>query len=337
MKSTFLELGLNAISTDHAVNSMIQTSLRGVDSHGINLFPHYCRAIQSGRISQNPDFKISQDKEAAATLDADHAIGHHAGIVAVEKCIEMANSTGIGAVGVKNSTHFGAAAYFSLFGASKNLITFAFTNADALVKAHNSKSAYFGTNPICMAAPMKNEQPFILDMATSIVSWNKVKNYQQEGLKLPLGWACDESGIPVTDPHLAKSLNPTGLYKGFGLGMIVDILCSLLASGPISRDILPMFTSPILAKRKIGHFFIAINISSFVSVQVFKERLQDMADQIRSLPNTGNDSVMIPGDPEKKSLKVRSQEGIPIEDLKFKEFISINEDFALSLKNEASS
>jgi len=117
--------------------------------------------------------------------------------------------------------------------AERGFIGFAFTNADSLVKAYNARTAVFGTNPICFAAPLRDEGPLCLDMATSVVSWNKVRVRHVSGLQLQPDWAYDADGAATIDPALARSLSPTGGYKGYGLGMMVEILCGLIAGGPI--------------------------------------------------------------------------------------------------------
>jgi len=332
MITVLREKGVNEDSIYHVVTSLMQTSLRGVDSHGINLYPHYCRAIDSGRISKSPSINTEKMAPSSAIVDADHAFGHHAGVLAIDYAIKLAQKTGIAAVGVKNSTHFGAAAYFALRAAENNCIGFAFTNADALVKVYGSRDTFFGTNPICCCAPMKNEEPYCLDMATSLVSWNKIKNYHRLNKKIPAHWAFDANGHSVTDPHSAKSLAPIGDYKGYGLGMMVDILCALLVNGLNSKDILPMYDAPIEAKRYISHFFMAIDISKFVDIEFFKQNLQNMADRLRQLPLADDaEDVLVAGDPEKKTFQIRIKEGIPMDEEKFEEYLNISKAFEQAL------
>ena len=283
MESILKNLNFSEDSIYHLVNSLIETSLRGTDSHGINLFPHYINGIKSQRINSNPKFVFEDKSPTTSVLDANNAIGHHSGAVAMEKAIENAKKYGMGAVAVKQSSHFGAAAYFGLMAAQKNCLGFSFTNADALVKAANAKKSFFGTNPICFTAPLLDEDPFCLDMATSMISWNKRNNYLRENISMEEGWAYDEEGVPTIDPSLAVSLKPAGGYKGYGLGMMVDILTSVLAGSLISKDILPMYTSDIKEKRNIGHFFMAIDIEGFSNIDDFKEQLQNMVDRIRRL------------------------------------------------------
>ena len=303
--------GVAVESANHVVASLIQTSLRGVDSHGIQLFPHYLRAVAAGRINATPVLRTEQTGASSATLDAMDAFGHHAGAVAMDAAVQLAKASGIGAVSVGQSTHFGAAAYFALRAANDGCIGFSFTNADALVKAFNSSKPVFGTNPICFTAPLKTEGPLCLDMATSLISWNKVRNCRATGSDLDEGWAFDKDGLPTRDANAAVSLSPAGGYKGYGLGMMVEVLCGLLADGPVAHELLPMFTSPIEAKRKISHFFMAIDIGRFVALDRFTERLQHLVDGIRSMPGTLA-PVMVPGDPEKIAYAERTQSGIPV-------------------------
>lgn len=328
MMQSFLAIGLCEASAQHAVDSMVQTSLRGVDSHGINLFPHYCRAIQSGRINSEPNLVVEKRSNTVGVLDAKDAIGHHAGSVAILEAVEMARKEGMAAVSTRNSTHFGAAAYFALQAAEKGMIGMSFTNADALVKAANGKEAFFGTNPICLSAPLLNEAPFCLDMATSLVSWNKIKNYRREDAAIPEHWAFDANGLSVSNPHDARSLAPAGDYKGFGLGMMVDIFCAVLADGLISKDILPMFSSPIEAQRKIGHFFMVLDPEKFLPIDNFKAKMQDMVDRIRQIPRLDPEvEVMVPGDPEKKSEALRKVHGIPMLEVVFNEYLEVSPEF----------
>jgi LDH2 family malate/lactate/ureidoglycolate dehydrogenase len=330
MSGLLLEAGVSGESVTHVVNSMIQTSERGVDSHGIQLFPHYLHAARSGRINRTPHMRFSRSSASVGLLDADHAFGHHAGAVAIDKAVEMAIESGVGAVSVKNSTHFGAAAYFCLRGTDQNFISLAFTNADSLVKAFGGTEAFFGTNPICFTAPMANEGPFCLDMATSQVSWNKILHFRRQKGNIPSHWAFDDSGNPVIDPEKAATLSPIGAYKGFGLGMMIEILCSLLAHGPAARDLLPMYRPPIdESKRRISHFFMALDISRFLDVDDFKRTLQDLVDAVRSMtPIVPGERVMVAGDPEKICFEVRRREGIPVDPVKFSEMLSLSPDFS---------
>jgi LDH2 family malate/lactate/ureidoglycolate dehydrogenase len=312
----------------HTVSdSLIQTSIRGVDSHGINLFPHYYNEIDLGRLNTSPNLVIDQRASSAAILDAQNTLGHYAGKLAMNHAIDVAKQTGIGVVSVKNSTHFGAAWYFTNMAANQGLLGFAFTNTEALANAFNSKDVFFGTNPFCFSAPIKDEEPFCLDMATTTIPWNKVKNYRRQNQQLQIDWAFDQHGVITTDPHKAVSLTNIGGYKGFGLSMVIEILCSGLAAGPISSEIAPLYDLNIKHDRKISHFFMVLDISKFISIDWFQHYMMNMATQIRNLPKAGDENVMIAGDKEKQAYVTRHEYGIPIDDQKFNEFLQISQDF----------
>jgi ureidoglycolate dehydrogenase (NAD+) len=330
LKPVFLShleaVGVDRVSAQHVVDSLLQTSLRGVDSHGIQLFPHYVRAARAGRINVNARIAITASGASTAILDADHAFGHRAGADAIDHAVQLASATGVGVVSVRHSSHFGAAAYFALRAAERGLLGFAFTSGDSLVKAFNARKAVFGTNPICFAAPLQDEGPLCLDMATSIVSWNKVKVRHASDLQLEPGWAYDAEGEPTTDPAAARSLAPAGGYKGYGLGMMVEILCGLIAEGPIGTEILTMYGAPIEARRSISHFLMAIDPGRFVNRAAFSARLQGLVGQIRSM-SAVTDSVMVPGDPEKRMFVERSATGIPVPAAVFESLCEISDDF----------
>jgi ureidoglycolate dehydrogenase (NAD+) len=329
--------GVSDDSARHVAQSLVEASVRGVDSHGINLFPYYVSAVEGGRINRTPALRVVTRRPALATLDADHGFGHHAGSVAMQLAMEMADDTGVGVVGVRQSTHFGAAAYFAHQASRLGYAAFAFTNADALVKAYGAGEAIFGTNPVCFSVPIEGEEPFCLDMATSRVSWNKVMNKRRGSEQMPAGWACDGQGEPTTNPDHARMLEPSGEYKGYGLGMMVEILCAGFMDGPFGKDIAPMYGSPLTERRSISHFFMAISIRDFVDVNRFRQRMRSLADRIRSLPRPSRQSseeaapVMVPGDPEKKTFELRTREGIPVDDAKYAEFLAVSTDFAKAL------
>ena len=331
MTKTLAERGVAPTSVEHVVSSLVQTSLRGVDSHGIQLFPHYCNVAKTGRINPTPNMTVEQTAPGTAIVDADHAFGHHAGAFAMDHAIACAKQVGIAVVAVRNSSHFGAAAYFALRAPDAGCLGLAFTNADALIKAENAKESFTGTNPICFTAPIDGEGPFCYDGATSLVSWNKVVNARRTGGTLGEDWACDENGLPVTDPHAARSLQPAGAHKGYGLSIVVDILCAMLSGGAISKDLLPMYKH-LEVRRAISHCFMAIDVTKFSPLAAFASRMRDMAARARALtPLDAGHDVMIPGDPEKRTFVERSAKGIPIDDAKLAEFMALTPTFESAL------
>ncbi|MEM9695745.1 MAG: Ldh family oxidoreductase [Myxococcota bacterium] len=327
MSAVLHEKGVDPLSVHHVTEALVETSLRGTDSHGVNLFPAYCQFVDAGRINRAPTITTVRGTPSTAVIDADHGFGHHAGYEAMEQAMVMARHTGLGAAAVRNSHHFAAASYYGLHAARNGYIGMAFTNADALAKAHGSSARFFGTNPICFCAPMGGEEPMCLDMATTLSSWNKLLNRRRADESLPSDWAFDRDGHPTTDPHQAHSLAPAGAYKGFGLAMMVEMFCSLLADGPLGIDVLPMYES-LGEQRYVSHFFLAIDIRAFVPIGRFMDRLTEMAARIRSLPAHGPERVQIPGDPEKAMYRHRREAGIPIDAVKFEEFLAVSPAFS---------
>lgn len=333
---TYDELLQNTIETfkkhgiieDHAVlasEAICSATLRGVDSHGVRLIPHYLEAIKSGRIDKNASFDFKKTGASTGILDANHGIGHAAVATAMDHAIELARESGSGFVTVKNSNHCGAMAYYGLRAAEKDMIGLAFTNATAKVKVFNAKEPFFGINPICITAPMEGEEPFCYDAAPTVMSNNKIKLYKERGEEIPEGIAADENGVMTTNPAKAKMLLPLGGemagYKGYAMAMVVDILCSLLSGMPNGKDVTTMYEADggnINSKRYLGQFVGAIDISRFTDLKRFKERIKKTAESIRILESICDDKVMIPNDPEKNAASFKLKNGILIEDSLYK-------------------
>ncbi|MFY0592620.1 Ldh family oxidoreductase [Roseivirga sp.] len=309
------KVGVGESYAKNIATGLVHASLRGVDSHGVRLLPHYIKGFQGGRLNLNPNYQLKQLFPAAAQFDADHAQGHDAGINAMNHAIDLADENGIGFVSCTNSSHCGALSYFALEAAKKDMIGIAMTHATPKMKSANGVRAFFGTNPICFAAPLSDESPMCYDSAPTPFSFNKVRQHRESGTQLPPYIGADDEGEMTQDPHLTTQLLPIGDYKGFGLSMMVDIFCSLLTNMPYGKNISNMFEDPFSEKRYLGHFFGAIRIDSFEKVDSFKSRLQNMIKDLRSEPRANeNVPIYAPGDPEKLMSEKRVEEGVPTPD-----------------------
>jgi len=304
--------GISGSDAACLVDGLIETSLRGVDSHGIRLMPHYLRAVASGRVNSAAKPFFKRTGPSAGVLDACHGFGIPAGLAAMDKAIAMAKATGVGAVAVKNSSHFGAAAIFTLHAARKNMIGFACTHSDSLVFPHGGGRIFLGTNPVCFAAPCAGPNPFVLDMATSRISWNKLREHRARNAKLGSALAADRRGVACTDPHTAVGLLPAAEYKGYGLGLVVEVLCSTLTEMLAGPQISRMF--PVDGqRRRLGHFFLVIDIKRFTDVNKFRARLSALLQALRSVPPApGVRKVQVAGDPEWHCHAERTRRGIPL-------------------------
>jgi len=314
----------------YVAEGLTQASLRGVDSHGVRLLPHYLKGVKAGRLNPAPDYKFNRTAPATGSLDADHTFGHAAGAEGMRRAMALAREAGMGAVTVFNSSHYGAAAYFALMAAREGMLGFSFTHADSLLVSYGGKKAYFGTNPICLAAPVEGEEPFCLDMAPTTTTWNKAKQLAEEGSPIPEGWVVDGEGQPTTDPARMAALLPIGRYKGYGITMMVEILCGLLTGMPFGAHISSMFAAPMDQKRFLGHFFMALDISRFQETGRFTKRMRQMVDEVRSQePLDPGQPVMVAGDPEKLVAKERLANGVPLSDVLWRQFMSLEEELGL--------
>ena len=308
----FCQLRCSQEIYEPVIQGLIETSLRGVDTHGVRLIPHYVNAALEGRINLKPIINLRETSASTAVLDANHTYGVAAATKAMKKSIELAQRSGIGCTVVFNSSHFAAAAIYALQAARQNMIGISLTHSDSLVLPYGGQNSFLGTNPVCFAAPSEGEDPFCLDMSTSVVSWNKILQHRFLNQMLEPDWAADSSGKVTLDPRAAVGILPLSGYKGYGLALMVEILCSLLSGMPYGPHIPRMY--PLTEdKRCLGHFLLAIDIARFQDPAVFKRRMRDLLGELRkSPPVEGFDNVKVAGDPEKEAYQKRSQEGIPL-------------------------
>lgn len=330
LKEVLLKADVHSDVAACVAEGLVQASLRGVDSHGIRLFPHYLEGVKKGRINPKPNYKFVRTSASTGTLDADHTFGHAAGMEAARKAVLLANEAGTGGVAVYNSNHFGAAAYYALEIARHDMIGMSFTNTDALVKTYGGKREFLGNNPICFTAPLKDEEPFCLDMATSILTFNKIRQLKEEKKRASKGVGADKKGVETTDPAQIKMLMPIGAYKGYGLSLMAEILCSIIPGMPFGPHIPKMFEAPMNKRRFLGHFISAMRIDCFQNKDVFKKRLQAMVQEIRNEPALDRDvPIQVAGDPEKKIAKERSLKGIPVSENLLKTFTSTGKNYGV--------
>lgn len=295
-------------------SSLVQTSLWGIDSHGIARLGHYLSRIAAGSIESRPKIRVRRTGPCTAQVDGGH--GH--GIVichrAMEEAISLARKNGVGAVGVGNSSHCGAAALYGRQAARAGLIGIAFTHSDAFVAPHGGTKKFLGTNPICITVPTKDpERPLCLDMATSAVPYNRIMNYRRENRALQPGWALDQSGRVTTDPHAVTCLLPLAGHKGYALAFLIDLLCGPLNGMPFGPHIPDMYVH-LKRRRRLGSFFIALDPRRFGGGKKLRSVATRMAREARAQSRANEKvPVLAPGDPELASAARRGREGIPVE------------------------
>lgn len=330
IKTVLVKASVRNDVAEYVTEGLVQTSLRGVDSHGVRLLPHYLKGVKGGRINPNPKYKFKKTSASTGMFDADHTFGHAAGMEAAKKAVELARDAGTGHIAIYNSSHFGAAAYYTLEIAKHDMIGMGFTNTDALIRTYGGKKPFLGNNPISIAVPCKGEEPFCLDMATSVVTFNKIRQLREEGLPAPLGVGANKDGVETTNPNEITTLLPISGYKGYGLSMVVEILCGLLTGMPYGPHIPKMFEAPMSQKRFLGQFIIAMRIDCFQDKEIFKKRLSEMMKELRNEPRFDkNIPIQVAGDPEKRSYTERCKNGIPLKLFEHGEFKKISEEYGI--------
>ncbi|MCH8901745.1 MAG: Ldh family oxidoreductase [Chloroflexi bacterium] len=290
---------------------LLQADLRGVESHGMaHLVDFYVRALQSGRTKPRPNISVTRESAAAATIDGDGGLGFVVGHHAMGLAIEKARETGVGIVSVGNSTHYGAGAFYGMMALEHDMIGISMTTGGRLMAPPGSRGQAVGTNVLSLAAPTPRSFPYVLDMATTVVAAGKLEIAARRGRPIPEGWAVDGAGRPLTDPamlHSGAALLPlggatdTGAYKGFGLALMVDILCGALSGFGTSAEI---------ETGTAAHCFGALRIEAFQPIPQYLERMEGMIAAVkRASKEEGIDEIHIAGELEHTLADERREAG----------------------------
>ena len=318
--------GASEASAEAATWAMLHASLHGVDSHGIRLLPWYADCLRNGIAKGHPNVTVDHKRRAAALVDADDGLGHIAMYRAMDEACALARDCGIGMASVINSTHFGAAGAYTLAAADAGFIGFVASNSGAFVVPHGGAKPIHGTSPLSLSAPNPGGDPFLLDMATSSIPWNKVLRFRTEGLELPPGVAVDATGAFVTDPHKAVALAPVGGmdfgYKGAALAGVAEVLGGMLSGMRLSAD----QDGLALGDTKVGHFVMAIDPTLFMTLEAFGARVEQYIANFRQQPGT-----YAAGGPEWERRNTRARDGIPLPDGLYAELAAAGEKAGIAL------
>jgi LDH2 family malate/lactate/ureidoglycolate dehydrogenase len=327
--SVFRAWGMSEAHADTTAEMMVETDLRGVDSHGISMLPTYDQEFRNGRLNMRPVFKTVRDAAATALIDADASLGHPVSAYAMNLAVDKCRESGVAVVSVVNSHHFGAAGCYSKIAADRGVIGMvtASTRGVTMVPTFGAEPV-MGTNPLAFAAPARRNPPFQLDMATTTVAAGKVKVYKLNHRPLPSGWVVDGQGQPVTDEAEAfryvferpeGGISPVGgtramaSHKGYGLAVMVHILGGVLSGASFSpiRNRTQKPSDP----HNIGHFFMAIDPRAFRDEGEFENDLDQVIDVLHNAKRADPaQPVMVAGDPEQITRRERLEAGVPIPD-----------------------
>lgn len=314
--------GVSAADADSAANVLVDSDLRGIESHGVaRLEGYYIERIREGNVDPAARETIVRETPTSLVLDAHNGLGHPVSVRAMHRTVEKAGNAGCAITTVRNSNHFGIAGHYALLALDRDCIGIASTNSYPIATSTAGRDIILGTNPIAFAAPALDGDAFVLDMATSAVALGKLEIAKRLGQALVPGLAIDSDGHPTTDPDagIAGALLPlggvgtaNGGHKGYGLALMVDILCAVLGGGVLAADMPPR------AQRSKGaitsHWFMAIKIDAFRDVTAFKTDLSRQLRHFRqSPPAPGFDEVLVAGDPERRRVEAHERDGIGLD------------------------
>jgi len=304
------------------VGCLLESDRRGVHSHGLIRLRSYVVQARAGEIAASAEPRIVHEHGPTSLVDGRFAFGAVTGVFAMDDAIERALEFGVGVTAVRNGTHFGSAACYSLRAARRSLIGIAATNTPAAMAPWGGAEARLGNNPVSVAGPTPGGAPFVLDIAQSVVSRGQVKLTQLAGLPIPDTWALDADGKPTTDPlaALEGALLPMAGHKGSGLALAVELLTGALAGAGLSPR---MVNTGLTGRRRnstaatpergVGHVFVAIDPDRFAGRELFRSRMGDLVAAVRATtPAEGFSEVLVPGEPEHRAEELAASEGVAL-------------------------
>jgi LDH2 family malate/lactate/ureidoglycolate dehydrogenase len=305
--------GLSAADAKIVADALCEADLRGVHSHGVVLLPVYFERLCGGGLNPRPQIKLVRDTATTALLDGDHGMGHLAGVKGMGIAIEKAKANGVAVVGVVNTSHYGAGAYYPMLALEHGMIGFATANTPPTIAPSGGTTPSFGNDPISIAIPAGEEHPIVLDIAMSVVAFGKILLAQKRGTSIPTGWAIGPQGEPIEDPERVfpgGSLLPFGGHKGYGLAVVMEVLAGVLTGAAFGLDV-PYADEPSVHEN-IGHLYAALNLAAFIPLLEAKQRVDKLIRQVKAsslVPSV--DRVYLPGEIEFETRARRLRHGIP--------------------------
>ncbi len=308
-------LGLPSSDASVIGNLMAEAELQGSDGHGVIRLLPYAKRIKAGGVNIHPQIKITSERAGMALLDGDNGMGHLVMKRAAEMAIEKAKVCGVAWVGAHHSNHAGPASLYARMPMQANMIGmyFAVGNANHL-PPWGGLDMLLSTNPIAVAVPAQDESPIVLDMATTVAAYGKVKTKALKGEMMPVGWMMDRLGQPLIDPKRSDEgfLMPIGGYKGYGLALIVGLLAGTLNGAALGSDVVD-FNKDDTSVTNTGQAILAIDLSAFGDVDAFKARVDALVRELRNserMPDV--DRIWVPGEQSQQRRIDNARDGVPL-------------------------
>jgi LDH2 family malate/lactate/ureidoglycolate dehydrogenase len=329
-EQVFQKVGVSKEDAVLLTDSLIEANLRGVDTHGITrMLCVYVKRMQVGVVNPKTELKVLREHPSTALIDCKNSIGQVASNYAMRMTIEKAKKTGVAFVATTHSNHYGAAAYWAMMALRHGMIGFSSTNAPAVVAPTGGRTAMLGTNPFAIAIPAGQEQPMVLDLATTVVARGRILLYAIQNKPLEPGWAFDAQGRPTTDAQAALKglLAPIGGYKGYGIALAIDMLCGVLTGSSYGTHFPGFLADNLKYPTDVGSVFAAVNVESFMDLPDFTAGMDKAIREIKTSEKAeGVTRIYIPGEIELETKADRLKNGIPIPDAVVTDFVALGKE-----------
>jgi LDH2 family malate/lactate/ureidoglycolate dehydrogenase len=306
-------LDLPAQDAREVAECLVMAELRGVDSHGLIRLPVYARRIQAKVAKARPEIRVESRYSAVALLDGDNGLGPVVGSRAMEEAVRLAETCGVGYVGVRSSNHFGAAAFYVEKAIRRGCIGCAVSNAPPNMAAFGGRERFLGTNPLAIGIPAGEERPLVFDASSSVVARGKIIVAAERNLPIPEGWAIDPEGRPTTDARaaLAGAVLPFGGPKGSAISFIIDILSGVLTGASFALHLNTL--ENLNAVQNLGHTFVALRTDLFLPAAEFARRMDEILRMLKNSPAAaGVARVLAPGELEFDTEARHRESGLPL-------------------------
>lgn len=314
LDALFRKLGMTPDNAACCGADLVLTNLWGIDSHGVLRLPVYAERLLGDVVTANPRIRTIAGRGAFEIMDGGAGMGFVVGHHAMGRAVELASEHGIGAVAVRNSNHFGAAGLYAKQATDAGFVALAMTNVMPNLVVSGGSAPITGNNPLAFGAPTRLGFPLLLDISMSSVAGGKLLLAIEKEEKIPFGWATDRDGHPTDDPSIgfAGFLLPVGGHKGFGLSLMIDILCGVLSGGAFQQHLKSMYAAPEKPSATC-HLMVAIDPSVYLGREAFLDRMDEFYRTIKASPTWDSETTMlIPGELENETLARRRKDGIPL-------------------------
>lgn len=326
--TVMMDAGLSRKDAERFADSLLYAQMRGIGSHGLTRLTTYYRRAKEGLVNPKAEPVILNDMPSMLLIDGNNNMGVSSAMYAMELCIERAKTNGVCFAAVKGGNHFGCASYFAEKAAQEGMIGVAMANGPVAMAPIGGKEPVLGTNPLAVAIPATGRKPYVLDMATSVVARGKVTLAAKEGRSIPTGWGIDANGCDTTDPNAVKCVLPFGGPKGYGIALMIEVMCSCL-SGAMNGQTMGSFYDFSGKVQNSGFFVGAFNTRGLMGT--FEDATDSLFASVKESPKAdGVSEIYIPGEIEQRNYEKAQKEGISLSPTIYKELETLAQNIGIA-------